>query len=105
MLSAESQVDVTLGLWKNIGLTNIKVSSSLRSLGSEPEGECVSASGPEDAFDGCVQGKSPCEERHQVKVLVDGRAESRTGVHVESEVVLKCEGNNNEGACDMLCWM
>ena len=24
-------------------------------------------------------------------------------MHVESEVVLKCEGNNNAGACDMLC--
>ena len=24
-------------------------------------------------------------------------------MHVESEVVLKCERNNNEGACDMLC--
>ena len=37
--------------------------------------------------------------------LVDGRVVSRTGVHVESEVVLKCEANNNEGACDMLCSM
>ena len=35
--------------------------------------------------------------------LVDGRVEGRIGVHVESEVLLKCEGNNNEGACDMLC--
>ena len=35
--------------------------------------------------------------------LVDGRVEGRTGVHVESEVVLKYEGHNNEGACDMLC--
>ena len=24
---------------------------------------------------------------------------------MESEVVLKCEGNNNEGASDMLCQM
>ena len=31
--------------------------------------------------------------------------DGRFGVHVESEVVLKCEGNSNEGACDMLCWM
>ena len=23
---------------------------------------------------------------------------------VESEVVLICDGNNKEGACDMLCW-
>ena len=37
--------------------------------------------------------------------LVDCRIEGRTGVHVESELVLKCEGNNNEGACDMLCQM
>ena len=38
-----------------------------------------------------------------VKVWWMGRAKGRIGVHVESEVVLKCEGNNNEGACDMLC--
>ena len=36
---------------------------------------------------------------------VDGRVGSRTGVHAESEVVLKCEGSNNEEACDMLGWM
>ena len=34
MLSAESQVDVILGVWKNIGLTNMEVSSSVRSFGS-----------------------------------------------------------------------
>ena len=34
--------------------------------------------------------------------LVGGRIEGRTGVHVENEVGLKCEGNN-EG--DKLCWM
>ena len=41
-----------------------------------------------------------------IKGLVDGRVEGRMGVHadrVESEVVLNCEGNNNEGACDILC--
>ena len=37
--------------------------------------------------------------------MVDGRVEGRIGVHVENEVVLKCERNNNEGACDMLCQM
>ena len=39
---------------------------------------------------------------------VDGRVEGRTGVQVErveSEAVLICEGNNKEGACDMLCQM
>ena len=41
--------------------------------------------------------------RVKMTSLVDGRVEGRTGVHVESEVVLKCEGENNEGACDMLC--
>ena len=34
-----------------------------------------------------------------------GRAEGRIGVHVESEGVLKCEGYNEEGTCDMLCSM
>ena len=34
MLSAESSVDVMLVLWKNIGLTNIEVSSSVRFLGA-----------------------------------------------------------------------
>ena len=37
--------------------------------------------------------------------LADGRVEGRTGVHEENEVVLKCAGNNNEGAFDMLCKM
>ena len=45
MLSAESKVDVTLGLWKNIGLTNTELSSSVRSLGSQNVGGCVSARG------------------------------------------------------------
>ena len=48
--------------------------------------------------------KSPCEVDIN-EGLVDGRAKGRTGVHVESEVVHKCEGNINEGACDMLCQM
>ena len=64
--------------------------------------ECVSAKGPKDTFDGSVQGKSPCEVDDN-EVLVDGRQEGRTAVHVESKVVLKCEGTNNEGARDMLC--
>ena len=66
--------------------------------------ECVSARGPEDTFDGSVQDKSPCEVDIN-ESLVDGRVEGRTEVHVESEVVLKCEGNNNEGACDIVCQM
>ena len=41
---------------------------------------------------------------HSNESRVDDRIEGRTGVHVESDVLLKCEGNNNEGACDMLCW-
>ena len=57
---------------------------------------------PKDTFDGSAQGKSPCEVDSN-GVLVDGRIEGRTGVHVESGVVLKCEENNNEGACDMMC--
>ena len=46
-------------------------------------GECVSARGPKDTFDGSAQGKSPSEVDSN-GVLVDGRIESRTGVHVES---------------------
>ena len=64
--------------------------------------ECVSARRPKDTFDGSAQGKSPCEADIN-ESLVDGRVKGRTGVHVESGLVLKCEGNNNEGACDMLC--
>ena len=67
-------------------------------------GKCVSASGPKDTFVGSAQGKSPCEVDSD-EGRVGGRIEGRTGVHVEREVVLKCEGNNNEGACDMLRWM
>ena len=66
-------------------------------------GGCVSARGPKDTFDGSAPDKSPCEVDIN-EGLVDGRVEGRTGVHVESEVVLKCEGNN-KGACDMLCLM
>ena len=55
-------------------------------------------------FDGSAQGNSPCEVDNN-EGLVDGPIEGRTGVYVESEVELKCEGNNNEGACDMLCQM
>ena len=62
-------------------------------------GECVSARGPKDTLDGSAQDKSSCEADIN-EDLVDGREEGRTGVHVESEVVL-----NNEGACDMLCQM
>ena len=54
--------------------------------------------GAKDAFDGSAQGKSPCEVNSN-----EGRVDGRTRDHVESELVLKCEGNNNEGASDMLC--
>ena len=67
-----------------------------------PVGECLSATGTRDTFDGSAHGTSPCEDDIS-KGLVDGQEEGRTGVHVESEVVLKCERYNNEGACDMLC--
>ena len=59
---------------------------------------------PKDTLAGSAQDKSPCEVDIN-ESLVDGRVEGRTRVHVESEVVLKCEANNNEGSCDMLCWM
>ena len=65
-------------------------------------GECVSATDPKDTFDGSAQGKSPCEDDVS-RGLVDGRVEGQTGVNLESEVVQKCEGYNNKGACDMLC--
>ena len=69
--------------------------------------DVVSATGPKDTFDGSAQGQSPCEHGNN-KGLVDGRVEGRIGVQVErveSEVVLSCEGNINEGACDLLCEM
>ena len=67
-------------------------------------GEPVSTRWPKDTFGGSAHDKSLCEaDIHEG--LVDGGVEGRTGVHVESEVVLKCEGNSNEGACDMRCWM
>ena len=65
-------------------------------------GECVSATGPQDTVDGSAQSTSPCEVDSS-ESLLDGRMEGRAGVHVESEVVLKCEGNNNERACGMPC--
>ena len=66
--------------------------------------ECISATGPKDTVDGSAQDKYPYEVDSN-ECRPDGRVEGRTGVHVESEVVLKCEGNNNEGACDVLCLM
>ena len=55
-----------------------------------------------NTFGRSVHDKSPCEADIN-EGLVDGRVEGRIGVHVESEVVLKYEGYNNEGACDILC--
>ena len=53
-----------------------------------------------------AQVYSPCEDDVN-RGLVGGRVEGRTGVQVErvveSEVVLRCKRNNNDGACDMLC--
>ena len=45
-----------LGLWKNISLTNLELLSSVRSLGSQPVGDVVSAIGLVDTFGGWVQG-------------------------------------------------
>ena len=53
---------------------------------------------PKDTFDGFSHDKTLCGVDNN-----EGRAQDRTGAHVESEVVLKCDGNNNEGVCDMLC--
>ena len=106
MLSAESQVDVILGPWKNVDLTKIELSSSVRFLGSYPVRKCDSARGQKDTFDGSAYGKSPCEvgiNEGRVESRAEGRAEGRIGVHVEREVVFKSEGNNNDGSCDMLC--
>ena len=60
-----------------------------------------SARRQKDTFAGSAQDKSQSEVDIN-ESLVDGWEEGRTGMHVESEVVLMCEGNNNEGACDML---
>ena len=59
-------------------------------------GEVDFGRGLESTFGGSSQGISQCEVDSN-----ESRVEGRTGVHVESEVVLKCEGNN-EGAYDML---
>ena len=104
MLSAEPQVDVILGLRKNIGLTNIEVSSSVRFWAHNLLGTAFQPGEPKDTFDGSAQDNTPCEVDSN-EGLVDGRVEGRTGVHVEGEAVLKSERNNNEGACEMLCQM
>ena len=63
MLSALSYVDVMIGLWKNIGLTNLQRRPfSVRSLGSQRLGESNPVIGPKDTIDGSTQGKSPCED-------------------------------------------
>ena len=77
---------------------------SSSSQGSNSVGECVSAIGPKDTFDGLGHGESLCEDDTS-EGLAESRIGGRIAVHAGSEVVLKCEGNNNEGACDMLCWM
>ena len=59
------------------------------------QASAFSARGPKDTSDGSVQGKSPCSVDIN-EGLVNGRVEGRIGVHVESEVVLNCESNNNE---------
>ena len=51
--------------------------------------------GRKDTFDGSAQGKSPCEDDIN-EGLVGGRVEGRTGVHVESEEVLNCEGTTRK---------
>ena len=86
-----------LGLWKNVGLTKKKKVLFSELFGLITCRRVPFSQGPEDTFHGSAQGKSPC----QVDVN-EGLVECRTGLHVESEVVLKCERNNNEGACDML---
>ena len=63
--------------------------------------DVISAIRPKDTFDGSVQGKYQYEDDIN-KGLVEGGVEGRTGVQ-KSEVALKFERNNNEGACDMLC--
>ena len=68
-------------------------------------GEVESGTGPKDEFDGSAQVYPPCEDNVNGG-LVDGLVEGRNGVQVEtveSEVLVICEGNNKEGACDTLC--
>ena len=56
MLSAESQVDVILDLLRNIGLTNIELSSSVRSLGPQPVRVLNSVIGPKSRSYRGLQG-------------------------------------------------
>ena len=67
-----------------------------------PVGECGSARGSRKTHSMDPRRISPCEVDSN-EGRVHGRMEGRTRVQVESEVVHKCKGNNNEGACDMLC--
>ena len=61
MLSKEAQVDVTLGLWKNIGVTSV-LFISMRSLGSKHVRVFDSAGRPNVAPGrGSSQWLSPCE--------------------------------------------
>ena len=99
---------VAHGRWRKggarFGSFEKKAASRSAWIRAESAGECISARGPKDTFNGSAQDESPCE----VDIgegRVDGRVEGRTGVHVESEGVLLCEGNNNQGSCDMLCQM
>ena len=86
MLSAESQVDVTLGLWKNIGVTSV-LFISVRSVGSEPVGKFDSANWPNVApCRGSSQWSSPREGNHK---------EVGFGVGVECAEEVKRRNNND----------
>ena len=86
MLSAESQVEVKLGLWKNNGVTSV-LFISVRSLGSYPVGNCDSANWPNiTSRCGSSQWSSPCEGNNK---------EIGFGVRVECAEEVKQENNND----------
>ena len=89
MLSAESQVDVILGVGKNTGVTSLLL-ISVRSLGSYPADSYGSSNGPKVAtFCGLSQWSSPCEKNNQGV---------RFEVRVDCAEEVKQGGNNNDCA-------
>ena len=86
MLSAESVVDVVLGLWKNIGVTSV-LFISVRSLGSQPVGTFDSATWPNVA---------PCRGSSQWSSPSQGNSkEVGFGVRVECAEEVQQMNNND----------
>ena len=91
MLSAESQVDVTLGLWKNIGVTSL-LFISVRSVGSEPVGKFDSANWPNVApCRGSSQWSSPWKSDLEWEWNVQKRSSEGTTTTAHETWRARCE--------------